>query len=138
MHPTNSQLCVSTIVRHSAAATLKFIFEFVCVLVAQSCLTLCNPIGYSLPGSSIHGISQARILEWVAFLSPGDLPDSGIKTTFLALAGRFFTVEPPGKPLENSTELCMRKFSSQTHQVDHDPASPLGRSDSKIRICPGI
>ena len=34
--------------------------------VAQSCLTLCNSMDYSLPGSSIHGILQARILEWVA------------------------------------------------------------------------
>ena len=34
--------------------------------VAQSCLTLCNPMGCSLPGSSVHGIFQARILEWVA------------------------------------------------------------------------
>ena len=35
----------------------------------QSCLTLCNPMDYSLPGSSVHGISQARILEWVAVSS---------------------------------------------------------------------
>ena len=34
-------------------------------LVAQLCLTLCDPMNYSLPGSSIHGISQARILEWL-------------------------------------------------------------------------
>ena len=34
--------------------------------VAQSCLTLCDPMNYSLPGSSIHGIFQARILEWVS------------------------------------------------------------------------
>ena len=34
--------------------------------VAQSCLTLCNPMDCSLPGSSIHGIFQARMLEWVA------------------------------------------------------------------------
>ena len=38
----------------------------VCVLDAQSCLTLCNPTGCSLPRSSLHGILQARILEWVA------------------------------------------------------------------------
>ena len=38
----------------------------VCVLVAQSCLTLFNPINCSPPGSSVHGILQARILEWVA------------------------------------------------------------------------
>ena len=57
---------------------------------------------YSLPGSSVHGISQARILEWVAFPPPGDLPDPGIKPVSLAspaLAGGFFTTEPPGKPL---------------------------------------
>ena len=36
------------------------------VLVAQLCLTLCDPTDYSLPGSSVHGISQVRILEWVA------------------------------------------------------------------------
>ena len=36
------------------------------VKVTQSCLTLCNPIDYSLPGSSVHGIFQAGILEWVA------------------------------------------------------------------------
>ena len=35
------------------------------VLVIQSCLTLCDPIDYSLPGSPVHGISQARILEWI-------------------------------------------------------------------------
>ena len=34
--------------------------------VAQSCPTLCDPVGCSLPGSSVHGILQARILEWVA------------------------------------------------------------------------
>ena len=38
-------------------------------LVAQSCLTLSNPMGSSLPDSSVHGIFQARILEWVAMPS---------------------------------------------------------------------
>ena len=37
----------------------------VCVLAAQSCLTLCDPMDYSLPGSSVHEILQATILEWV-------------------------------------------------------------------------
>ena len=40
-----------------------------CVLVTQSCLILCNPINCSPPGSSVHGILQARILEWVAIPS---------------------------------------------------------------------
>ena len=35
----------------------------------QSCLTLCDPMDYSLPGSSVHGILQARVLEWVVMPS---------------------------------------------------------------------
>ena len=49
---------------------------------------------YSPPDFSVNGILQARILPWVAFPSPQDLPDPGIKPTSLmspALAGRFFT-----------------------------------------------
>ena len=60
----------------------------------QSCLTLCNPMDCSPPGSSVHGISQARILEWVVTPSSGDLPDSGIELVSLsspALADGFFT-----------------------------------------------
>ena len=47
--------------------------------VAQSCLTLCNPTGCSPPGSSVHGILQARIREWVPCPPPGNLPDPGIE-----------------------------------------------------------
>ena len=52
----------------------------------------------SLPGSSVHEISQARILEWVAISSSRDLSDSGIKPESPALADEFFTTEPQGKP----------------------------------------
>ena len=45
---------------------LPFPSPGVCVLVAQLCPTLCDPMDCSLPGSSVHGILQARILEWVA------------------------------------------------------------------------
>ena len=50
-----------------------------CVLIAQLCPILCDPMDYSPPGSSVHGIFQARILEWIAIPSPGDLPDPGIE-----------------------------------------------------------
>ena len=75
----------------------------VCVCVCtQMCPILYNRMDYSLPGSSVHVISQARILEWVAILfSPGDLPNPGIEPASLGspvLAGRFFTAESPGKP----------------------------------------
>ena len=58
---------------------------------------------HSLPGSSVHGIFQARILEGVAICSSRDLPDPGIKPTFLApptLAGGFYANVPPGNPTE--------------------------------------
>ena len=57
-----------------------------------------DSVDYSLPGSSIHGIFQARILEWAAISSPGDPPDPAIEPVSLALAGGFFITEPPGKP----------------------------------------
>ena len=40
--------------------------EYYKVLVTQLCLALCDPMDYTLPGSSVHGIFQARILEWIA------------------------------------------------------------------------
>ena len=45
------------------------------VIVTQSCLTLCNPMDCSLQGSSVHGILQPTILEWVAIYFSGDLTD---------------------------------------------------------------
>ena len=59
------------------------------------CLTLFDPVDCSLPGSSVHGILQARILEWVTLPSSREnLPDLEIKPMSLmspAKAGRFFT-----------------------------------------------
>ena len=46
-----------------------------CAKSLQSCLTLCNPMDCSPPGSSVHEILQARILEWVVISFSGDLPD---------------------------------------------------------------
>ena len=65
------------------------------VLVAHSRLTLCDPVDCSLPCSSVHGIPQARILEWVTMSSPGDLPSLGTESVFPAfpaLAVRFYAM----------------------------------------------
>ena len=66
---------------------------------AKSGPTLCDPMDCGLPGSSVHGILQARILEWDAISFSRDLPDPGIEPASSALAGGFFTTMPPGKPL---------------------------------------
>ena len=64
----------------------------VCVLIVQSCLTLCDPVNCSPPASSVHGILQARILEWVAipFSRGSSRPKN--QTQVYWIAGRFFTV----------------------------------------------
>ena len=67
--------------------------------VTQSCLTLCDP--KSLPGSSVQGVFQARILEWVAisYSRGSSQPRDGTHVSVSpALTGRFFTTVPPGKP----------------------------------------
>ena len=61
------------------------------VLVGQSCLTLHNSVDCSLPGSSVSGLLQARILGGLPFPSPGDLPDKN-QTQVSCIAGRFFTL----------------------------------------------
>ena len=67
---------------------------------AQSCPTLCNPMDFSLPGSSVHGISQARILQWVAISSSrvSSWPRSWICVS--CKTGRFFTIWATREALE--------------------------------------
>ena len=60
--------------------------------VAQLCLTLCDPMDYT-----VHGILQARILEWVAFPVSGDLPNPGIVPRSPALQTVSLPAEPQGK-----------------------------------------
>ena len=72
-----------------------------CAKLLQSCLTLCDPIDCTPPGSSVHGILQARKLEWVAMSFPEHLPDAGVERASFnvsALSGGFLTDQPPGKP----------------------------------------
>ena len=66
------------------------------VKVTQLCPTLCNPTDYT-----VHGIIQARILEWVAFHSPWDLPNPGIKPRSSALQMDSLAAEPQGKQIDD-------------------------------------
>ena len=68
-----------------------YLLKAVCVLALQSCLTLCDHMDCWLPGSSAHGILQARVLEWVAisFYRESSQPRDG---TRVCITGRFFTI----------------------------------------------
>ena len=70
----------------------------VCMLVTQSCLTLCDPMDYSPPGSSVHGIFQARILERVAIPFSRGSAQPKDQTPFSCITGRFFTTKQADKP----------------------------------------
>ena len=60
--------------------------------IAQSCLTLCNPMDCSLPGSSVHGIFQARILEWIAISFSRGSSRPRDRTQVSHIVGRHFTI----------------------------------------------
>ena len=77
------------------------------VLVSQSCLTLCNPMNCSPPHSSVHGILQARILEWVAM--PSSMGSSQPRDQTRSPALDSVPTEPPGKP--KSKEWVAYPFS---------------------------
>ena len=82
---STSGVCVSRVLPTSPGKWKK-------VLVSQSCPTLCDPMDCKMPGSSVHGIHQARILEWVAIpFSRGSSPPR-YQTQVSRIAGRFFTI----------------------------------------------
>ena len=92
--PTESEPGLQIMLHQNALGNL-------CVC-AQLCLILCNPADCSSPGSSFHGISQARQWSGLPFSTPGYLPDPGMEPKFLlspVLVGGFFTTMPPGKSI---------------------------------------
>ena len=74
------------------------------VIVTQLCLTLCDPMDCNLPGSSVHGIFQTRILEWVAISLPRDW------TQVSRIAGRLFPLEPQGMRIYSKYTASMCSF----------------------------
>ena len=91
--PMGFKFVFFSITRYTNPLQLEYIYIYnvplfvslVVILVTKLCLILCNPIDYSLPGSSVHGISQAKILEWIAFSFLRNFPDPRIEPTSLAL-----------------------------------------------------
>ena len=120
-----------------------------CCLVAQSCLTLCNPMDYRLPGSSAHGVSQGRIAKWVAIPFSRGSPRPRVWTHVPCLAGTFLTAETPGKPffsgkpslssLPKSVYVCSLHALSisfpalTTSSSPHTVLLPASPSSSKLQ-----
>ena len=85
-------LCVCVCVCAPVCTCVCWGHACVCVLISQSCLTLCNPLDCSLPGSSVHGILQARILEWVAISFSRGSSQPRNRSWVSRNTGRFFTI----------------------------------------------
>ena len=81
----NLQTCIFWVERRTSGSK-KELLEWVCVKVAQSSLTLCDPMDYT-----VHGILQARILKWVAFPFSRRSSQPRDQTQVSPTAGRFFT-----------------------------------------------
>ena len=97
--------------------TYEYIYSFSdsfssCVLVTQSCLTLCDPTDYNPLGSSVPGILQARILDWVAipFSRGSSWPRDG--TRMSCIAGSFFTIWATGMSQSFSLNYYKIEYSS--------------------------
>ena len=100
----DSRLSCQSIILASYKAHAKLYIKILISLfiphreVAQSCPTLCNPVDCSPPGSSVHGILMARILEWVAISFSRGSSQPGIKPRSPTLQADALTSEPPEKP----------------------------------------
>ena len=106
--------------------------------VAQSCPTLCNPMDCSLPGSSVHGIFQARVLEWVVIsFSRGSFPTQGSKPGLPQYWQTLYRLSHQGSPYYLETSLKERDravlYLDQSHPVPIGPS--LRNTTPKVKKC---
>ena len=110
-------------------------------LAAQSCLTLCDPMDCSPPGSSIHGILQARILEWVLISFCKGSSQTRDQTWVSHIADRFFTIWATGGAcgenlfkliLRERTQLRFLKVAETSRRNSVKPLS-IGRVLGRVR-----
>ena len=137
--------CVAFPVLYSRFSLVTYFIYAVLCLIAQLYLTLCNSMDYSPPGSSVHGILQARILGWgLPWPPPVDLPNPGIKPRSSAWQADSLPSESPGRPrildgvaspFSRGTSLPGVKWGSLALQVDSLPAKPPGKPILYILVC---
>ena len=93
---------------------------FICCLVTKSCPTLCDPMACSPPGSSVHGISQARILKWIAiFFLQGIFLTQGLNLHLLHWQADSLPLSHLGSPYGPyfSNQIMITQNSSNTYMV---------------------
>ena len=97
----------------------------VCAKSLQSCPTLCNPMDYNLPGSSVHGILQARILERAAMpFSRGIFPTQGSNLHLQHWQVSSLPLAPPGKPILSLNFLPIYNYFKIDFKIKYKIAGP--------------
>ena len=92
--------------RYLLVPLYELIYLLLCCSIAQSCLTLWEPMDYGLPGSTVHGIFLARILRWIAIPFSRGFSWHKDQTQVCCIAGRCFTIWATRKDLSSYT--CLR------------------------------
>ena len=107
---------------HSETDRERELILKMCVLVTQSCLTLCDPVGCSPPGSSVPGILQARTLEWVTIPFSRGSSRPKDQTHVACIAGRCFTIWAIREgPMLYLTYKDMLRYIIKKSQIIFDP-----------------
>ena len=130
--------------QYFAGLCIKSSLEFgLLCLVTQSCLTLCDPMDYSLPGSSVHGISQARTGVGCHFLLQGIFLSQGSKLGLLHWQAILYHLSHQGSPelLQSSSEIIsyfgsslLRIHRRRHHEGIRQRYSKLRRQKNAHRI----
>ena len=120
-------------------STLRLSGLWVSCLVAQLCPALCNPRDCSLPGSSVHGILQARILEWPC-PPPGDLPKPDLKPRSPTLQEDSLLSEPPGKTHYSLVSEFFHHLKGNPHLSSslHFLFLPAPSNPRSVLLCVGV
>ena len=120
--PGNFLHCSAAILGRNWLVSIHLCVKLMCEVkkwsdVAQSCPTVCDPMDCSLPGCSVHGILQARILEWVAisFCRGSSQPRDGTRVSHIA--GRCFTLWATREAPVISQMVPNKGYCSQWREV---------------------
>ena len=111
---------------------IHFLISKMCALSPQSCLTLCSPMHYSLPGSSDHGIFPARILEWGAFPFSMGLSQSRDQTPVSCVSLLHWQTDSLPPVLPEKPSKILQSYSNH-YNVILDPVRQIRKMEHRVQ-----
>ena len=105
------------------------------MLVAQACLTLCDPVDCSPPGSSVRGILQARILQWVAIPFSRESAQPRDRSQVSCIAGGFFTILATGEIHNTVYTVCIAPLFTWSFSLKSSEVKSSEVAQSCLTLC---